>query len=225
MSANLEVQNPEEKVSAVFDSGQLHQAQERAWALLSKLQQELRPGMTESEATEIYRQLQVASGAEKYWHPPKIRFGVNTLKSFREPSVADVVLKESDIYFLDLGPIYDGYEADVGKTFTIGDYPIGERVITAAETLFSEVKKEFLENKKTGAELYRFAESRAEEYGFLLVNEGANGHRISDFPHAIHHRGNLRDLKGVPVANRWILEIQLRDLKNQIGAFYEDILF
>lgn len=217
--------NPAEKVSDIFDPNQLHKAQERAWVLLEKLAQKIEPGMNESDATEIYKKLQIESGAEKYWHPPKIRFGVNSLKSFRQPSVDGVVLKKNDIFFLDIGPIFDGYEADVGKTWALGEFPAANRVIDAGYKIFELVKKEFLKNKKSGAELYSYAESLAEEYGYNLTGEGANGHRISDFPHAIHYRGNLRSQQLPPTSNRWILEIQLRDEQNQVGSFHEDILF
>lgn len=224
MSQQIPSQNPAEKVSDIFDPVQLHKCQDRSWALLEELAKKIEPGMTEAVATEIYKKMQLEAGAEKYWHPPKIRFGVNTLKSFREPSIEGVVLKPNDVFFLDVGPIFDGYEGDVGKTFILGTYPEATRVVQAGREIFELVKKEFLATKKTGAELYTFAEKLAEERGYSLVGEGANGHRVSDFPHAIHYRGNLRTQQEHPTADRWILEIQVRDLKNQIGSFHEDIL-
>jgi Xaa-Pro aminopeptidase len=220
-----EAHNPAENVSDIFDPIRLHEAQAKAWVLLEELAKKIEQGMTESVATEIYKKLQIEAGADKYWHPPKIRFSQNSLKSFREPSVENVTLKANDIFFLDIGPIFDGYEADVGKTFVLGMLPEAVRVVEAGREIFELVKKEFLKNKKSGAELYAYAERLAEEQGYALVGEGANGHRVSDFPHAIHYRGNLRTQSHVPTADRWILEIQLRDLKNQIGSFHEDILY
>lgn len=214
----------EEAVGADFNIEQLVSAQASAWKLLNQLANEIKPGMTEIEASLIYKDLQLRSGAEKYWHPPKIRFSKNTLCAFRDPSDAEVVLQENDIYFLDLGPIYQGYEGDVGKTFTIGKSEPARKVIECCENLFFELKNKFLSEGLSGQDLYALAETRANEMGYELVGNGAEGHRISEFPHALHFRGSLKSLKRRPISNRWILEVQLRDLKNRIGAFYEDIL-
>lgn len=214
----------EEKISAQFNPQLLDEAQAKTWQLLYAVAEKIQPGMTEADALKVYNDLQVQSGAERYWHPPKIRFGINTLKSFRQSSEPDIVLKSNDIFFLDFGPIYNGYEGDAGRTFYIGEDQKNKRVIEVGLSIFSAVRNEFLNNKKSGEDLYLFAESLAREQGFELVGEGANGHRISDFPHAVHYRGPLRGLKTAPSAHRWILEVQLRDIKNQIGSFHEDLL-
>lgn len=213
-----------ESVSDKFSPEALEACQVKTWSLVHRLKTRIRPGMSEAEATEIYKELQVQSGAEKYWHPPKIRFGKNTLCAFRDPSDQEVRLKENDIFFLDLGPIYDGYEGDCGQTYTVGSYPEGEKVIKAGEEIFKAVSERFKSTGESGSQLYAFAETLANEAGYELVGDGANGHRISDFPHAIHFRGNLRGYTGSTTAHRWILEIQLRDCTRNIGAFFEDIL-
>ena len=214
----------EENVGPHFSLELLLSGQRRTWELLQKLAAQIKPGMTEPEAAEIYSQLQKESGAERYWHPPKIRFGVNTQRAFREVSEPNVRLKENDIFFVDVGPIYNGYEGDAGQTFIVGDFAAGERIKVAGEQIFSAVRKRFITTGESGAELYKYAETLAEEAGFELVGEGATGHRIGDFPHAVHHRGALRNYERSPVPHLWILEIQLRNPKLQIGAFFEDIL-
>jgi hypothetical protein len=75
----------------------------------------------------------------------------------------------------------------------------------------------------TGEALYRFAKARAEALGWRL-NWEVKGHRVSDFPHAIHKAGALGDFEGVPVSGLWILEIQIAHPTRPIGAFYEDLL-
>lgn len=214
----------EEKVGARFDAVKLHSAQSRTWALLRLIAKEIRPGMTEADATEVYRRLLLESGADKEWHPAKIRFGVNSLRAFREPSEPNIVLRNDAVFFLDIGPIFDGYEGDCGQTFVIGNCLEGKRVIDAGERIFNAVATEFKAQRRSGSDLYRFAEQLAAEHGYELVDEGARGHRVSDFPHAVHYRGPLKQLGHAPAPDRWILEIQLRDLKNNVGSFYEDLL-
>lgn len=214
----------EERVKETFDLELFLDGQRRTWQLVEKLKAQIKPGMTEAEAHEIYLQLQKESGAEKYWHPAKIRFGVNTLRSFREPSEPDIQLQQNDIFFIDIGPIYEGYEGDAGRTYTIGTHTAASQVIKAGEEIFHKVASRFKSERLQGAKLYQYAESLAEQAGYELVGEGAMGHRVGDFPHAVFYRGSLKDYERVPSPNRWILEIQLRDHKNKIGAFYEDIL-
>ena len=69
-----------------------------------------------------------------------------------------------------------------------------------------------------------FAQNCAKSYGWILSLEKANGHRISDFPHAARIRGNIEEFDSTPAPDRWILEIQIRHPTRPFGAFYEDLL-
>jgi len=219
----------EERVGSGFRPEEMARCQRKTWDVLYQLRDRLAPGMSEAEATAIYLELQRAAGAEKYWHPPKIRFGKNTLCAFRDPSDPEVRLQDTDVFFLDIGPIFDGYEGDCGQTFFVGDTnsPRGEaarRVIAKCEEIFALVKARFREGRTNGPKLYAYAEELAVAAGYELVGDGANGHRVSEFPHAAYFRGPLRGFARVPALNRWILEIQVRDRKNNIGAFFEELV-
>src|SRR6185312_2039442 len=67
------------------------------------------------------------------------------------------------------------------------------------------------------------AAQRAAAMGWRF-NQAIKGHRVSDFPHAIHHGGDLGDLDRVPASGLWILEIQLAHPSEPCGAFHEDLL-
>lgn len=56
------------------------------------------------------------------------------------------------------------------------------------------------------------------------LNLDIKGHRVSDFPHAIHRGGDLGDFEHCPNAGLWILEIQIAHPNKPYGAFYEDLL-
>jgi hypothetical protein len=56
------------------------------------------------------------------------------------------------------------------------------------------------------------------------LNLDIKGHRVSDFPHAIHRGGDLGDFENYPNAGLWILEIQIAHPSKPYGAFYEDLL-
>jgi len=75
----------------------------------------------------------------------------------------------------------------------------------------------------SGTALYERAEAYAREYGCALVRE-IPGHRVADFPHALYGKHKLIDADFVPSDGIWVLEIQVRDLIQPVGAFYEDVL-
>ncbi len=199
-------------------------AQSKTWEVLKHLSKLISEGMTEEDAHEVAKGLFQEHQVEKIWHPSKIRFGINTMKSFREISEPHIKIKKGDLYFLDLGLVFNGHEGDCGQTFVLGQNAEAEKMISAGEKIFLRVQEQWLKNQISGVKLYEFAEHAAGEMDYILNLQGGNGHRISDFPHAIHYKGSLKSLERVPLANRWILEIQLRHKRLPMGAFYEDIL-
>jgi Xaa-Pro aminopeptidase len=205
-----------------FSLEKLYLAREVARGLTYELASLLRPGMTEADAHSLYKDLSKKHGVEKQWHPAKLRFGSNTLKSFKEESEPHV-LQEEDIFFIDIGPIVEGHEADYGETFAIGSQFDHKHISDCSRKVFNEVGDYWLKNRCGGEELYEFAKKRASHYGYVL-NMGSDGHRIGDFPHHIHFKGGLVEVSEEIVPDAWILEIHLSDPKRRFGAFYEDVL-
>lgn len=207
---------------SAFDRQKLYRARERAREMTYELSSLLRPGMTEEDAHRLYKELSVKYGAEKQWHPAKLRFGPNTLANFKDVS-QPYVLKDEDIFFIDIGPVFEGHEADYGETFAIGSQFDHKHICDSAKKVFNEVGAHWLKTREAGPALYEFAKSRAKHYGYDL-NMGSDGHRIGDFPHHVHFKGALVECKETIVPDAWILEIHLYDPKRRFGAFYEDIL-
>jgi Xaa-Pro aminopeptidase len=207
---------------STFDVNKLYRARETARALTYELASHLRPGMTEADAHALYKELSQKHKVEKQWHPAKLRFGPNTLKSFREESDPHV-LQEEDLFFIDIGPVVEGHEADYGETFAIGSEFDHKHIADSSRKIFHEVGSFWLKERCDGERLYQFAVDRAKHYGYEM-NRKSNGHRIGDFPHHVHFKGDLEELTEQIVPDAWILEIHLLDPKKRFGAFYEDIL-
>ena len=73
----------------------------------------IRPGTCESEINEsIYTLAQRMYGITRYWHKRIVRAGRNTLQPYDE-NPPDLKVSEDDIVFLDLGPVFGEWEADV----------------------------------------------------------------------------------------------------------------
>jgi Xaa-Pro aminopeptidase len=215
--------HPREAVGQAFDPALMLRARERSWAALRGIHERMRPGISEDEARAEAAQVFAALGMERLWHPVVIRIGENTTKTFRERSNPDVRLGEDDIYFIDLGLVFDGHEGDVGETFVTGSDPGRSACAAAARTLFDQVASAWRSQGLSGEALYAFAGARAQAMGWRL-NHAIKGHRVSDFPHAIYKAGDLGTLERPPASGLWILEIQIAHPTEPYGAFYEDLL-
>jgi Xaa-Pro aminopeptidase len=224
MATAQRVAPSKEGVGKRFDLDKMRLASRQAWIAVEKMRAAFVPGLRESAAHRIARDIFDEIGVERIWHPTLIRFGANTTKTFRQKSDGDPVLGDDDIFFIDIGLVFDGHEADVGATFTTGSNRDMATCAAAVKSLFDDVSATWRHTGATGAELYAYAEKQAELLGWKL-NLGVLGHRVSDFPHSIYRAGSLGAFESQPAEGIWVLEIQLRHPTKPYGAFYEDVLF
>lgn len=210
-------------VGSQYVLDQMQAARAKTWEIVDRVSRYVKSGMRESEATAYCKEVIAELGADRIWHPVLIRFGENTLKTFKQRSDGDPTLQENDTFFIDLGVVWNGHEGDVGATFVVGGDDEMKACASAAQTLFNEVKLRWETSKVSGTALYEFAHRRATELGWRL-NLDIKGHRVSDFPHAIYKAGGLGDFGLCPDVGLWILEIQIAHPSRPFGAFYEDLL-
>jgi Xaa-Pro dipeptidase len=196
----------------------------------------IRPGVRETEINDdIHRLAETMFGIATYWHKRIVRAGRNTLAPYDE-NPPDLIVADDDIVFLDLGPVFEQWEADFGRTFVIGTDPVKTKLRDDIAKAFADGKKYFQDHPDvTGAELFHYAESLAEHYGWEFGGSIA-GHLIGQFPHEripndkvtlYSHPANsrrMRDLDANGQERHWILEIHFVDRVRQIGGFYEELL-
>lgn len=227
-------------ISALEDQrvAELRIAQDKAARLFDEVEARglIRAGIPESQLNqEIYDLAMEMYGISRYWHKRIVRAGANTLLPYAD-NPPDHTIGEDDILFLDLGPVFEEYEADFGRTFVIGTDPAKLRMRDDVANAFAEGKRYFKANPEiTASELYAYAVSLAERYGWEFGGPIA-GHLIGQFPHEriaedkitlyVHPGSNLRmrstDDQGR--SRHWILEIHFVDRKRQIGGFFEELL-
>jgi Xaa-Pro aminopeptidase len=217
-----------EGVSAGFKEDCLLQAREKSWHALQEISKRLQPGINEFEAIHLASDILRELGCDKSWHRPVIRFGSNTIQPFSTPPDKERVLKEEDIFYVDIGPVWkeaDGleYEGDVGQTFSRGENSEFARCISTGKELHQRASEFWRFSRCSGDALYQWIEQETEKLGYGLVVEQA-GHRIGDFPHKKFSRLSLKKVEFIPVPNLWILEVHLKDREGKYGAFFEDIL-
>jgi Xaa-Pro aminopeptidase len=213
-----------ESVGSGFSNELLQAARDKTLATILAAANLVKPEYAEAQTKKDVATIQSRLGGPKSWHPAQIRFGENTLLPFGAKGIDNNTVRENDIFFIDIGPIFDGHEGDVGRTFSIGDDPEMKKCCEDVERIWQEVRSFWWHSKATGPALYDFARRCATERGWLLTLDEANGHRIADFPHAARQRGSIEGWTETPQANRWILEIQIRHPTRSFGAFFEDLL-
>jgi Xaa-Pro aminopeptidase len=213
-----------QQVGAGFSLAAMQQAQHSALDCLQRIAAMLKPGIREADAVAIAMSVLHQAGAEQHWHPPIIRFGHNTAKIYSEPSAPDSRLGDNDIFFIDLGPVFSGHEADVGATFCLGNNPVHQRVQQAVHQVFAQVASYWRATGCSGAALYQIASDAAAQYGMVL-NHQIKGHRVGDFPHKLYASGQLGGCEGEIRSGIWVLEIQLLDPESGYGGFVEQVLF
>ncbi len=214
--------SPHEFTGDQFNLEDYLRSQEKTRQVVQAFSKKLHAGMTEKEGRDLLEKMLDDSGLEKRWHPTKMRMGINTVLSFRDNS-EDYVLEENDIFFADVGPVYYNHEGDYGETFVTGNNPRLKHLADATKIIFFATQKAWKEQNLTGKALYEFATKEAEKLN-LRLNSNMYGHRLGDFPHAVHTKAKLGDLPFKPSPNLWVLEIHVIDDELKRGAFFEDIL-
>ena len=194
-------------------AAELYEAQTKAEQLFHEVEARglIRSGITESKLNDdIYALAKEMYGITTYWHKRIVRSGRNTLLPYAE-NPPDLILGVDDILFLDLGPVFEQWEADFGRTFVLG-----------SDLLKHKMQRDV-------------SQSLAEKFGWEFGGPIA-GHLIGQFPHEriaddkvtlyVHPNSHLRmrslDEKGQK--RHWILEIHFVDKVREIGGFYEELL-
>lgn len=219
-------------------AARLVDAQRKAVALFDEIGRRglVRPGIGEAALADEIRDLAAAAlGVRRHWHKRIVRSGENTLTTARD-TPADRVLGADDIVFIDLGPIFEEWEADFARTYVLGEDPGKLAICDALPQIWAAARAHFEATPDiTGEQLFEqvVALSRAAGWDF---GGAIAGHLVGEFPHE-KIRGNEVDSYVAPGSVRpmrrkdrsgkqchWILEVHLVDPGRRYGGFYEQLL-
>jgi methionyl aminopeptidase len=206
-----------------FSLDQLMDVRSRTRRAVGLIADQVEVGMVEEDAKAMARDTLSGLGMRRGWHHIIVRFGSNTTKNFMERSEPGVALGTDDIFFVDIGPIYEDCEGDAGDTFVVGSDSDHLRAKKEVKVIWDMVRDKWFAEGITGHELYDFAIETTKGFGWRL-NLDLSGHRLSDYPHSAHYDGSLADVEFRPNPNLWVLEIAIVDPGLRFGAFYEDLL-
>jgi Xaa-Pro aminopeptidase len=217
---------------------QLRLAQRKAGELFAAIEDAeiVRPGVSERAASEAIRDLAAERlGVERHWHKRVVRAGRNAVEPYHA-NPPERTIAEDDIVYLDLGPIFEEWEADFGRTYVLGNDPDKLRLRDTLPVVWAAGRATFEATPDiTGEQLFDFMVAEAAKHGWEWGGTIA-GHLVGQFPHADAEGdkdysrvtpGNDRPMRGVDRDGRvahWILEVHLVDRSREIGGFYEELL-
>ncbi|WP_375423050.1 M24 family metallopeptidase [uncultured Friedmanniella sp.] len=194
------------------------------------------PGVGERALSDQVRDLaNEMFGVRKFWHKRIVRSGVNTLEPYRS-NPPDRTLEADDILFFDFGPIFEDWEADVGRTYVLGEDQHKHRLAADLPVIWTQARDHFAATPDiTGDELFGHVLELLTARGW---GHGARhaGHLVGEFPHerieddqttSYITTGSDRPMRRLDAAGQpchWILEVHLTDRARGFGGFYEQLL-
>ncbi|MEO6405119.1 MAG: M24 family metallopeptidase [Ferruginibacter sp.] len=175
-------------------------------------------------------------GIENHWHKKIVRAGKNTLCIYPD-NPPDEIIQEDDIVILDFGPIVDGYEADLGRTYVTGANTRKLKIKGDVENAWYETQAWYKnQTYLKSSDLFKCVVEKATGYGYTFGGEIA-GHIVGKYPHEqpldpksleldIHPQNHndmfLLDADGNK--RHWILELLFIDKENEVGGYFEQLL-
>ncbi|KAF2862491.1 Creatinase/aminopeptidase [Piedraia hortae CBS 480.64] len=227
-----EIASPQEEADRACH---LREAETKAIALFDALKPLIQPSKLESKINSEIYELGVEQGVRTHWHKRIVRGGPNTLCPFAE-NPPDRELEADDIVIIDLGPVFEAWEADFGRTYVLGSDPRKLALRDALEPTWYAIKQRYDERPSmTGEELYAIGCEEARKRGYEWGADIA-GHIVGDFPHERipNDRIGLYITPGCKVSmtdtgkggckRHWILEVHLRDPQLNRNGFFEQLL-
>ena len=217
---------------------ELEAAQAKALGLFDAIERDglVRPGRTERDVEDAIGVLAEREfGVKKHWHRRIVRSGPNGVTTAGDnPPIRTIAA--DDIVYVDLGPVFEAWEADIGKSYVLGRDPQKQKLVTDLPRVFETVQAHYRGNPDmTGADLYAFAQDAAAKAGWRFGGKIA-GHLVSEFAHALipgdkkwnrigpENLNPMSDPDGKGRARHWILEIHLVAEDGSFGGFYERLL-
>jgi Xaa-Pro aminopeptidase len=218
---------------------QLFAAEQKAKDWFERVEQSglIVPGKTEQQLSDEMVQLAKDEfGVTQHWGKRIVRTGPNTLQPYAADP-ANLVIQAGDILFFDFHPVFDGWEADLGRTYVLGNDLLKLKIKNEVEAAWHVANAwYFKQTQLTGVAFFNYCSELAQSYGYEFGNAIA-GHIIGYYPHEqpddpndlcldVHPDNHTDILQLDKQGNKrhWMLELHFVDRKNNIGAFFEQLL-
>lgn len=184
--------------------------------------------MNEKEIVDFIYAYSKDYNIDKHWHSPKVKIDESTFLAAENAYVPNLsqCISHQSLVSIDLGPVVNGIEGDVGETrcFNISDLS-SKLIIELASKYFNEFKS-LINNR------YSFANAAKTVHDYFRENQSAefqldlNLHLLGKAFHKqfISQKINLTEFDYYKKQSAWILEVSIFDSKRRRASFFEDLL-
>lgn len=164
--------------------------QQLAYRAVTEVAGELGPGVTEAEAADRVGARLREAGVRSFFHRPFAWFGDRTAFSgFRSPldffPQSTRRLQPGMAAILDVAPMIDGYAADIGYSFSLGENPVLEQALSDLRHFRTLIPERINRGDSLG-EVYRAVEDLLADLGYRNCHRkypfGVLAHRIDHLP-------------------------------------------
>ncbi len=214
-------------------------AEQKAKELFKTVEQQglIVPGKSEKElCDEIVQLAKEDFGVKDHWGKKIVRTGINTLQPY-STDPPNLIIQEGDILFFDFHPVFEGWEADLGRTYVIGNDPLKLKIKKDIEAAWQEANAWYFQQPSlSGAQYFNYILDLTKRYGYEFGNAIA-GHILGLYPHEqpddpndpcldVHPENHTDIFQLDKNGNKrhWMLELHFVDRVHNIGAFFEQLL-
>ncbi len=171
------------------DISRFRAIQKLAYRCVEAVQREVRVGMTERVVSEMMRRWLKDHGVSEYFHLPFAWFGDRTSFSGRWNHLKFAPtrrrLEPGMPVILDVGPSVDGYCADIGYGFCLGENPVWEKIQDDLKP-YRDLILELVKQRRTARAIYLAVDALAARQGYETRHKAYPGqvlaHQVMRLP-------------------------------------------
>jgi len=168
--------SPLRRVKSAEEVALIRKSAELADLGIQRVREVIRPGISELDvATEVEYTLK-KNGADRLGFPMFVNSGHRSL--WLHGMATRKLIEAGDLVLVDIGPVYQGYNADICRTFSVGEPSEEARRLYS---LYREMQKVALEAARPGVALHKI-EAQIEE---VLKEGGYQDYYLRGFIHGV----------------------------------------
>lgn len=168
--------SPLRRIKSAEEVALIRKAAELADLGIQRAREVIRPGISELDvATEVEYTLK-KNGADRLGFPMFVNSGRRSL--WLHGTATRKLIEAGDLILVDIGPVYQGYNADICRTFSVGEPSEEARRLYG---LYREMQKAALEAARPGVALHK-VEAQIEE---VLEEGGYQDYYLRGFIHGV----------------------------------------
>jgi Xaa-Pro aminopeptidase len=170
----------------------------------------IKPGMSEKDVADLYRNMLQGVGLHNHWYPILIYAGEWTGKSITRrvhlPS-KEVVIQNPDIVFLDSTPIDKTVWGNWCRTFTVGSNEFFQKLCNDCDEIVDQTYDYSKKNARFIGDIFDYCMDLIKNKGLTLLDS------MNDVGHSIFQVPDGQRVEETPIEDRLFIDKKSRKVK------------